>query len=99
MWLHETQSPITLLLDPKRELYHALALKRSFWRSWGLHNLTYYARAVASGRELHGIRGDASQLGGNVIVDQSGIVRWLYRSKDPTDRPSADLLLDQLQAL
>jgi hypothetical protein len=99
LWLQETQAPITVLLDTERELYRAMALKRSVWRSWGVHNLAFYAAAIARGRKMHGYRGDMNQLGGNLIIDTNAIVRWLYRSKDPTDRPQPDQIISELEQL
>ena len=58
-----------------------------------------YARLLAAGRKWRGIQGDSTQLGGDFIVDASGIVRLAYRSHDPTDRPSAEQLLAILREL
>jgi hypothetical protein len=43
--------------------------------------------------------GDSAQLGGDFVVDASGVVRLAYRSHDPADRPAAGDLLALLQQL
>ena len=92
-WLEETQSPFQMFVDEPRRLYEAYGLGRSVWRSWGVRNLWYYARAMANGRELYGKRGDPNQLGGNFIVDKEGIIRYAHPSRDPTDRPEVSRLM------
>ncbi len=98
-WLRETASPFPLLLDPQRSAYRAFSLERSFLRSWNLRTILLYARLLLSGRAWRGIRGDSAQLGGDVIVDGRGIVRLVYRSRDPADRPEVPALLKVLRDL
>ena len=97
-WLDEMKMAFPLLLDPDRAAYQAYGLQRSWWRSWGWNNLSFYARQVLSGRKLHGIQGDSTQLGGDFIVDSAGILRYAYRSHDPTDRPPITDILATLAA-
>jgi alkyl hydroperoxide reductase subunit AhpC len=96
MWLQETQSPFPFLIDPERDAYHAYGLQSSIVRSWMPQNLWYYAKATLQGREKFGKRGDPHQLGGDFIVDSQGIVRLAHPSKEPTDRPSIEKLLQVL---
>ncbi|MEW5941391.1 MAG: AhpC/TSA family protein, partial [Chloroflexota bacterium] len=44
-----------------------------------------------------GIQGDSGQLGGDVIVDSAGRIRFIHRSHDPTDRPDVSTLLAALR--
>ena len=99
VWLEETQSPFPLILDRERAAYQAYGLERSLLRSWGWQTLSYYARALMSGKQWQGIRGDSGQLGGDFIVDSKGIVRLAYPSRNPTDRPLVEDLLSVLQKL
>lgn len=96
MWLQETQSPFPFLVDPERNAYHAYGLQSSILRSWMPQNLWFYAKATLQGREKFGKRGDPHQLGGDFIVDSQGIVRLAHPSKEPTDRPSVEKLLQVL---
>lgn len=96
MWLQETESPFPFLVDPEREAYHAFGLQSSIVRSWMPQNLWYYAKATLQGREKFGKRGDPHQLGGDFIIDSQGIVRLAHPSKEPTDRPDVEKLLQIL---
>jgi peroxiredoxin len=99
IWLEETRSPFSLLLDKERAAYRAYGLERSLLRSWGWQTISYYARAVWNGDQWRGVRGDSGQLGGDFIVDSMGFVRLAYPSRNPTDRPSVEELLSVLRKL
>lgn len=96
IWLDETTIPFTLLLDPERKAYRAYGLEHSLLRSWGLNVWQRYAQLILTGRKWRGIQGDSGQLGGDIIVDSNGRIRFAYRSHDPTDRPDIDTLLTAL---
>lgn len=96
-WLEDTQSPFPLLLDANLNAYHAYGLERSVWRSWSPKTLWYYYRKRKAGAELHEIQGDPNQLGGDFVVDSSGVLRLSYLSRNPTDRPSVEQLWDVLE--
>lgn len=92
-WLQETQSPFSLLLDPERAAYRAYGLERSFVRVWSPKVMWHYTRRVLAGQKLQSIQGDPHQLGGDFVIDRSGVIRLAYRSKDPVDRPSVETLV------
>jgi len=98
-WLEETCDDFPLLLDPEREIYRLYGLKESWLRSWNLRTIRLYIRLLASGRKWRGIQGKSTQLGGDFIVDSDGIIRLAYRSREATDRPAVDDLLDLLRDL
>jgi len=54
---------------------------------------------LLSGQEWKGIQGDSTQLGGDFIIDHNGIVLFTYRSRDPTDRPPVEELMEHLQEI
>jgi len=97
IWLDETNIPFTLLLDPERKAYRAYGLEYSLLRSWGLNVWRKYAQLLFKGRKWRGIQGDSGQLGGDVLVDSNGRIRFAYRSHDPTDRPDIHMLLAALR--
>lgn len=99
VWLAETEAPFPLLLDPGRTAYQAYGLERSLLRSWSPKNLWYYAQAWLAGRPFHSTGADTNQLGGDFIIDASGIIRLAHRSQDPTDRPPVATLLALLKQL
>ena len=98
-WLEETCDDFPLLLDPEREIYRLYGLKESWLRSWNLRTIRLYIRLLASGRKWRGIQGKSTQLGGDFIVDSEVIIRLAYRSREATDRPAVDDLLDLLRDL
>jgi len=95
-WLQETGAPFALLLDPDRAAYRAYGLEHSLVRSWGPRVWLRYAQLLLAGRPWRGIQGDSGQLGGDIVVDANGIIRYAYRSHDPTDRPPVSQLLSVL---
>lgn len=97
VWLQETEAPFPLLLDPTHDSYRAYGLTRSRWRAFSPRTLLYYWRAARNGDEILESRGDASQLGGNFIIDRDGVVRFAYESKEPVDRPEVEELLEVMR--
>ncbi len=61
--------------------------------------LLHYFRLILKGGKLRPIQGDPSQLGGDFIVDNEGIVRFSRPSEDPADRPSVEALLRALKSI
>ena len=92
-WVRETSAPFPLWIDPERKAYRSYGADRSFLRSWGPRTILTYARLILAGRRWRGIQGDSSQLGGDFIVDERGIIRFAHRSHDPADRPDVDVLV------
>ncbi len=92
--------PFPLLSDPERGAYKAYGLLRgSFWSIFGPKTVWEYVKLISHGRLFRGIQADPFQLGGDFVIDGQGIVRFAYRSEEPTDRPSADRLLQAVRDL
>jgi peroxiredoxin len=98
-WMRDTCNTFQVLLDSERKAYQDYQLETSRWRSWTPNTLWTYAKLLAAGRKWLPKEGDTSQMGGDFIVDTSGIVRLAYRSKDPADRPPVDALLNIIQKM
>lgn len=99
-WLKETCATFDVLLDRERTIYNAYGLERSFWRSRNLRTLWTYAKMKLKGLRFNDSHGDdTTQLGGNFLIDAHGILRMAYRSYDPTDRPSVEYLLKEIQKI
>jgi peroxiredoxin len=96
-WMEETKATFQFLIDPERKAYQAFGLEYSLGRSWSPKIWFEYARLMAQGRKWRGIQGDSGQLGGDFIVDRSGIIRMAYRSHDPADRPAVSDILEKLK--
>ncbi len=90
----ETGVRFPVWLDPTRSAYVAYGLERSAHRTFTLRTIRYYASAMLRGERLRPSGGDPYQLGGDFLVDARGVLRFSYRSADPADRPSVDLVLE-----
>lgn len=84
-----------MFVDPGRQLYNALGLRRSVAKVWSISSLVYYAEQKRAGRKLVAMfeEDDLTQMGGDFIFDKDGTLALVYRSKVSTDRPSVDDLL------
>ena len=81
---------VPILCDPARVAYGVFGFgRRAWWRA--AFRPRYWIRlirALGRGRRFRRVREDPSQLGGDVVVDAAGRLRWIYRSQWPADRPS-----------
>lgn len=98
-WLQDTESPFPLLLDPERAICQVHRLDSSFIRVWSPKVMWHYLKLILRGEHMRPVQGNPHQLGGDVIVDDAGIIRLLHRSKDPVDRPPVGKLLTELRRL
>jgi len=98
-WIAETASDFPFLIDQERKAFRAYGLERSLLRSWSPKIWLEYARLLTQGRKWRGIQGDTGQLGGDFIVDSSGIIRMAYRSRDPADRPTVRHIIEKLDEI
>ena len=91
LFRRELDLPFEYYGDPSRESYEAFGFGRgSVARVW-LDPRVWrrYAALLLRGRRLRPAAGeDTLQLGGDVVADAEGVVRWVYRSVGPEDRPS-----------
>lgn len=99
LWIKETCAPFHLLLDRERTVYRTYGLGSSFLRSWSPKTAWSYVKLMRAGRKWRGIQGDSVQMGGDFIVDAHGIVRLVYRSRGPTDRPAVERLMGVLRQI
>lgn len=98
-WLHDTGAPFPLLLDPERVTYRAYGLGASVLRVWSPKVLWHYLKLMLAGQKLRHIQGDPHQLGGDFVLDATGVLRLAHASKDPVDRPSVETLLAVLEQI
>ena len=85
-----------MFVDPERQLYNALGLKRSVAKVWSISALVYYAEQKRAGRKLLAMfeEDDPTQMGGDFVLDEFGKLALVHRSKVSTDRPSVEELLE-----
>lgn len=90
-----------VVTDPDRAAYSRLELGRAaVWDYFRPKVLAGYLRAVSRGWRVRRPYGgeDLHQLGGDFILDRQHRLRFAWRSADPTDRPSAEQLLDAIRS-
>ncbi|NIN64672.1 MAG: redoxin domain-containing protein [Anaerolineae bacterium] len=92
-WIRRAQVSFPLLIDLDRVVYRAYGIERSIFRSWHPRNLWFYFKRFLRGQGISMFRADPAQLGGDVLIDRQGRIRWKYESRDATDRPSVQELL------
>lgn len=90
----ETGIEWPILIDQTRLLYRAYGMfAGGFWDIWGPSTWWAYVKELAKGRLPRASRSDLRQLGGDVLIDPEGFVRFHYVGRGPADRPSVDTLL------
>jgi peroxiredoxin len=86
--------PVTVLVDSSRAAYLAYGLGRGSLRTvWGPKIWWAYAKLIRHGRRFERPTEDTLQLGGDFVVGRDGRLVYVFRSKDPDDRPAVDDLL------
>jgi hypothetical protein len=92
--------PFPILRDARRTGYAAFGIGRgSAVGNWRPATAWYYVRQAVRGRLPHFARSDYQQLGGDVLLAADGSAAWVYRSREPADRPSVDDVLDAARAI
>lgn len=99
-WMDEICGSFDVLLDPNREVYTSYQLKRSRLRSWHPKAIWIYIKRWFQGGTFYDSHGDdTSQLGGDFIIDKYGLLKLVYPSHDPTDRPPVEDLLAVIKGI
>lgn len=97
-YVTETKITWPILIDQHRTLYRGYGMHRGrLWNIWGPRTWWAYARELAHGRLPRSSRSDTLQLGGDVLVDPAGVVRFHYVGSGPADRPSVSTILKARQ--
>ena len=93
--------PFALLADPDRSAYRHFNLKRFSWfRVFSPSTLKLYFRLLREGKKLQSYgKDDLYQAGGDFLLDRQGTVLFAYRSHDPSDRPSVQRLLEEINEI
>ena len=90
----EMKAPFVMICDKEMMLYSEFSLKKASTLSFFSPKLLLKGfGAMAEGYKLSTPKGDPKQLGGEVLIDKKGHIRWFYQSKDPSDNPPVELIL------
>lgn len=93
-YVEETKLQWPVLIDESRDVYRAYGMLAGKIRDvWGPRTWWAYLKELAAGRLPKASRSDTLQLGGDVLIDPSGIVRLHHVGTGPADRPSVATLL------
>lgn len=90
-----TAYPGKILTDPSRKIYGQLLFKRSLSRIFTPHSLVSGVKAVAGGHRQGGLKGDALQLGGAVVINREGKLLHYHACKDAAEQIDCKLLLQK----
>jgi AhpC/TSA antioxidant enzyme len=96
--LMEAGTPFPCLIDPGRDLYRALGLRRVGLATF-LDPSTYlnYWRAWRRGARQGEVTGDPRQLSGVALLDAAGRLRWCHVSRTVGDYPPLARVLAELR--
>jgi hypothetical protein len=78
---------VLLFTDPTRRTYRALGFRRSVRSALGWSALRNIWRGLRAGSRQRGLKGDAWQQGGVIIVLPSGSVPYRFASRVSGDHP------------
>lgn len=84
--------------DPSRESYKAFGMKRGFRAVTGAKTMKHGARAAAGGFRQTKTKGDATQIGGVLVIDGDGTVVWEHIEQEAGDLCDFGELIAALQA-
>ncbi|MGW8193327.1 MAG: peroxiredoxin-like family protein [Desulforhopalus sp.] len=85
-----------LLTDPSRKAFNLLGFSSSIGGFFGMKTLSRGLSALRQGVRPGSLQGNALQLGGALLLDSDGSVRYLYRSSEAGDDPPVDEMLASL---
>ncbi len=88
--------PFVFLLDRERWVYRQYGMVYKEKGIAGLGTVVAYLKLRLSGYPKMRKGSHAGQMGGDVVVDGKGDIRFVYRSRFPEDRPAAEEIINQL---
>jgi len=91
--------PFPVASDPEQKAYRDYGIgKASFWTVWSPRVVWKYVKLAAHGRrpQKSPEPQDVYQLGGDFLLDETGIILFAHVSRSPVDRPDVRRILDAL---
>jgi len=93
-YIRESGISWPIVLDNQRHLYNNYNMYRaSFWDVWGLRSCWAYLKQLVKGRLPKALSSDIYQRGGDVLIDDQGVIRLHHVGTGPADRPAIDSIL------
>jgi len=96
-FLEATGLDTPVYTDPDRHVYRAIGARRSLLAFLHPKVILRYLQAWRNGFQQTGKKGDATQLGGTLIVRPDGSIPYLHRSAYAGDTPKPATILNALQ--
>jgi peroxiredoxin len=96
VFAHELGLPFPILSDARGKAYRAFGLGQEM--ELGGPALWLAGWLAQRERRPYWSGSDAMHVGGDFIVDATGILRYAHSSEDPTERPEASELLRLIEA-
>jgi len=94
-YLAEMKFSWPVFINEDRTQYRGYGMDRGRLRDiWGGRTWIAYMKEFARGRLPKYSGGDTKQLGGDVLIDPAGIVRFHHVGSGPGDRPSVAAVLE-----
>ncbi len=88
-----------MIIDEQRYLYNRYKMYRAgFWDIWGPATWWAYVKQLLKGNLPQQSSGDIHQRGGDVLIDDKGVIQLHHVGKGPADRPSVASILVKLGA-
>jgi alkyl-hydroperoxide reductase/thiol specific antioxidant family protein len=100
-YIQRYPQPFPVLCDPDRLAYRTFALEKTSWGSMlRPASIWRYLKLMLRGwRPWSPAKNeDLLQLGGDFILDEQRRLLFAYKSKEPTDRPAVEELLNVLRS-
>jgi peroxiredoxin len=97
---HHSPHPFPVVGDPTRAVYRYFGLERGGWGMFFTGRaLRRYLTLIVRGWRPRAPAGgeDVRQLGGDFVLDRCRRLVYAYRSADPGDRPTAEILIGQVR--
>lgn len=82
-----------LFTDPSLKVFSILDFSNSMMGMMSIGAVVKAASAFKKGYRQGAVQGSALQLGGAVVIDTSGVVRFFYKGAKAGDHPSIEALL------
>lgn len=93
-YVDETKPSWPVLIDSDRSLYRAYGMAAGrLTKLLGPRAIWFYLKVMLRGGRIRLPTADVKQLGGNVLIDPTGIVRLHVVAEDAAGRPSVDDML------